>query len=111
MSIGSKMLLNLIRGITSPDPVTRDEACGSVTDLLSSLDAREVDLLAIALSSLTSEERIPECRESQLHALVELLDTGHVKAEHVTPIWLISRDTLGVSEAEYIEHLEAELRP
>ncbi|WP_370419472.1 hypothetical protein AB8O64_13995 [Streptomyces sp. QH1-20] len=110
MAIGDKRLIELARGIASIQPVEREAACGTVTDWITSFDAREVGLLAALLASAAAQEEAPTCRESQLHALVELVDTGFVSSAHVMPLWQVDRDGLGITEAEYLDYLSDELR-
>ncbi|MEX2984445.1 hypothetical protein [Streptomyces sp. C36] len=110
MSVGDKRLIDLVRGLTSIRPEEREASCGTVTDWVASFDVREVGLVATLLASAAAQERIPACRESQLHALVELVDTGFVLSVHTAPLWQVDREELGISEVEHLDYLSGELQ-
>ncbi|MGW2332297.1 hypothetical protein ACWC5C_42010 [Streptomyces sp. NPDC001700] len=105
MTVGDKRLVTLTKGLVSDDPKKREDTCGTITDWVNSFDSREATLLAIILSSSVNLETEWTCRESQLHALVELSDTGLIHASSFSPLGLIDKTSLQGSEIEYIEHL------
>lgn len=105
MSVGDERLATLTRGLTSDDPREREDACETITDWLNSFDYSEATVLAITLSSSVNTETDMICRESQLHALVELSDTGLIHANDLSPLRLIDKGSLRGSEVEYIQHL------
>jgi hypothetical protein len=106
MSVGAERLIGLARALVSEDPATRGDACGTVTDWISSFSAYEARLVAMLLATLAATETDPSCRESELHALNELADTGALNSEVIEPIRLLDKRMLGVSEMEYVNYLE-----
>lgn len=105
MTVGDERLVTLTRELVSNDPNEREDACGTITDWLNSFDSREATFLATILSSSVNLEASATCRESQLHALAELSDTGLIRASSLSPLKFIEKSSLRGSEVEYVEHL------
>ncbi|AVH22121.1 hypothetical protein [Nocardia cyriacigeorgica] len=108
MAIGNSKLLEIIQNLTSDDPDTRDDACGTVTDLVQSFDSHETTMISSTLATLAASETNKRLRESELHALVELGDSPHFDPQFVGPLNEIDRSTLVGSEIEYFEYFDAE---
>lgn len=111
MSIGEKQMVGIIRDVTSANPDLRSDACGTITDWKGSFGAFEVRLLARLLTTLAVAESDETCRENQLHAAYELLDTGFVTAEDIGPIRHLDRTRLDPSETEYVNYMIEEYFP
>ncbi|WAP55281.1 hypothetical protein [Streptomyces sp. S465] len=108
MTVGDRRLISLVKELVSEAPRVRENACGTVADWVNSLNPREATLLAMILfSSATIEEDLSR-GESQLHALVELSDTGFVHTKDFSPLSSLSRSVLQDSEVEYVDYLTAE---
>jgi hypothetical protein len=60
------------------------------------------------LVTLIGDEEDGVLRESELHALQELGDTGGLDFDTIEPIRLLERSHLGASELEYVEYLSEE---
>lgn len=108
MAVGADRLADLVRSLVSTDPASREAACGTVTDWISSFSKYEARLLGMLLVTLAGVEKVGSARESELHALYELVDTGGIDVEVVEPIRLLDRRLLGVSELEYVKYLSEE---
>ncbi|MFJ1751686.1 hypothetical protein [Kitasatospora sp. NPDC088134] len=105
MPVTDRELLDLLHGLTAPDPRLREDACGTVTDWLSAFSPFQARLLAMGLATAAATEPDPSCRESELHALGELADTGFFGAESFEPVERLDRNTLEPSEQEYLAAL------
>ncbi|HKT00125.1 MAG TPA: hypothetical protein VJT31_11385 [Rugosimonospora sp.] len=108
MAVGADRLADLVRSLASTDPASREAACGTVTDWISSFSKYEARLVGMLLVTLAGAEKAGPTRESELHALYELADTGGIDGEVVGPIRLLDRGLLGVSELEYVKYLGEE---
>ncbi|MGW5451835.1 hypothetical protein [Nocardia sp. NPDC003979] len=109
MTIGETRELELIRRLTSPSPDIREDACGTVTDWIHSFSPEEVHTLSSLIATLAVVEQNPKCRESQLHALSELVDSGHLRASDLFVLKVLDQNALTNSENEYLEYLQEEL--
>lgn len=108
MAVGDRRIISLVKELLAEDPRAREDACGTVTDWVNSFDSREATLLAMVLSSSATTEEDLSCRESQLHALVELSDTGFIHAKDFSPLYSLNKSVLRGSEVEYFEYLTTE---
>ncbi|MFE7614753.1 hypothetical protein [Streptomyces sp. NPDC057496] len=108
MTVGDENLVSIVRGLISRNPDDREEASETVCDWLNSFDRREVKMISALLSSLVVLETESDCRESELHALSELTETGFIEAGDLAPLWQIRRDTLRGSEVEHFDYLAGE---
>ncbi|WP_091295387.1 hypothetical protein [Amycolatopsis xylanica] len=102
-------MIKLVHSLTDDDPAVREEACGGVTDWVSSFSRAEVRLLTTVMLTAATVETTASCRECQLHAVYELADTTFLDAEVVAPIRELDFESLGPSERDYVSYLWAEL--
>lgn len=102
-------MLMLVRSLTDDHSDVRERACGTVTDWLHTFDEAQVHLLASLLSIAAVGEDHNNCREAQLHALYELLDTGLVVSEDVTSVRRLDVAQLMPSELEYVSYMRETL--
>ncbi|MFD6220734.1 hypothetical protein [Nocardia asteroides] len=109
MPIGNEVLLELARALKSPTPKDRERAADTITDIVHSLSRDETRVITAALAESAADETVHGCRESALHALVELVDTGFVRRMDLQPLASIDRDELIGSEIEYMEYLDDEV--
>jgi hypothetical protein len=110
MAIGPTKLVDLLRELTSSDPSVRERSADRVTDYVPSIAPDEGKLLGMLLATLALAESSTATRESQLHAIYELADTGGIDSAVVGMILGIDRESLGASEREYLAYLESEYR-
>jgi hypothetical protein len=108
MAIGADRLTALVHSLTALDPSVREDACGTVTDWMGSLDQLEARVLATLLSFAATVETNMSCRESQLHAIYELVDTGYLDSQAIEPLADLDMKSLDVSEREYMSYLNEE---
>jgi hypothetical protein len=108
MSVGAERLIGLARALVSDAPATREDGCGTVTDWISSFSTYEARLVAMLLVTLAGTETNVSCRESELHALNELADTGALSSDVIEPVRLLDKSALSVSELEYVNYLTEE---
>lgn len=108
MTVGSDKLIGLVRSLSSADSTSREATCGTVTDWISSFSKYEARLLGMLLVTLAEAEEDDSCRESELHALQELADTGDLDFAVLEPIRRLDQSALGVSELEYVKYLSEE---
>ncbi|MFJ5230139.1 hypothetical protein ACIQBJ_09590 [Kitasatospora sp. NPDC088391] len=106
MPATDREIIGLLHGLTSPDSRVREDTCGTVTDWISVFDPFQARLLAMTLATAAAAEPDPSCRESELHALGELADTGFFGVESFEPVERLDRNTLGPSEQEYLDALQ-----
>lgn len=111
MAIGEERLLDLVRRLVSSDLEVREDACGTVTDWIGSFAAHEVRLISNLLATLSVIETNDTCRESELHAVFELFDTGFITPNEVEALRRIDPSSLRGSEVEYMDYLLSELWP
>jgi hypothetical protein len=105
MAIDAERLIDLARALVSDNAATRQDGCGTVTDWISSFSAYEARLVAMLLATLAQIETDPSSRESELHALNELAETGVFNSDLIEPIRVLDRNALSVSEIEYVDYL------
>ena len=98
-------LLELIQRITDSDPTLRGNGADQVTDWTSSYSSTEAATLASVLSMTAACEKNHNALEAQLHAILELTSTGHVKIEHISHLREINREKLPTELQEYITDL------
>ncbi|MEW1643074.1 hypothetical protein [Streptomyces sp. NPDC091219] len=105
--MNADQLLELLRRITdSDDPVARERGADEVTDWTCSWSPAEAITLATVLSVTAACERNHTALEAQLHALLELMSTGHVVGEHLYRVREIDLDGLPAELVEYITDLK-----
>ncbi|MET9290698.1 hypothetical protein [Streptomyces sp. NPDC003077] len=103
--IGGERMAGLVEGLASVAARDREEACETVTDWLRSFSASEVSLLTVLLASRIVVERDRDCRESEFHALCELLDSGLVDPADLSALSQFDSSSLWSDEREYYEYL------
>jgi hypothetical protein len=97
----------LVRELVSRDLRGREQAADAVADWLYSYSEAEVAVVVGVLLALVMSEPVGSCREAQLHALAELVDTGKVHREALASVdWGAISGAAG-SEIEYVEFLKS----
>ncbi|MGW6728884.1 hypothetical protein ACWF9G_23540 [Nocardia sp. NPDC055029] len=109
MPIGNEELAKLTQALKSPLPEERERAADSVTDVIGSLSRDETRTITLSLAEAAANETARGCRESALHAIAELVDTGFIRQTEIQPLTSIDRYELVGSEKEYMEYLDSEV--
>lgn len=110
MPIGNEELLKLTQALKSPLPEEREQAADSVTDVINSLSREETRIITLSLAEAAADETSHSCRESALHAIAELVDTGFIRRTEILPLAAIDRRELVGSQKEYMEYLDEEVK-
>ncbi|MEV5613640.1 hypothetical protein [Streptomyces sp. NPDC052225] len=97
--------MKLIQQITATTPNARSLGADQATDWISSYLPAEASTLATILSVSAAQETETSVLEAQLHAILELTSTGHVKAENITYLEEVSRESLPAELDEYLQDL------
>ncbi|CAM5499231.1 hypothetical protein SALBM311S_03424 [Streptomyces alboniger] len=95
----------LLHGITNTEPCLRARGADEVMDLLSSYSREEAAALATTLAATAACEENREALESQLHAILELTSTGHIKVDHIARLREIELNYLSKEIRGYITDL------
>ncbi|WP_221353036.1 AAA family ATPase [Streptomyces beigongshangae] len=101
----SAEFVSLVRRVMQEDARLRERAVDEVTDWTSAYSEAEAVTLATLLSASAALEADASALEAQLHAILELTSTGHVRAEHLGHLREIDRSALPVSLGEYVADL------
>jgi hypothetical protein len=105
MSGGSRLVFELIHGISDPNSKLREEAAEAIVDVFRSLSDFETAILGAVLVIARTVETDPTCQEAQMNALAELHEWGRLPAETLDPLRALDRSTLVGSELEYWDEL------
>lgn len=101
----SPHLPELLRGIASDEPSERTLTADQVTDLLRSYTASDVAALAGALTACAVGEEDLTALEAQLHALLQLSTTGHLRQHHLWRLEELHSRELPADLREYLHDL------
>lgn len=101
------MVLELLAGIASADPRTREVAADEVTDVHRRLPSQDVDALTAALVDARLAETVRGAQEAQLHALAELAEWHELPEAQVQRLTAVPRPTGDKSQDEYLSYLLA----
>ncbi|WP_413757466.1 hypothetical protein [Streptomyces sp. MMBL 11-3] len=97
--------VRFIRCVVQEDVGLRKRAADEVTDWVSAYSEAEAVTLATLLSATAALETDVSALEAQLHAILELTSTGHVRVEHLGHLREIDRSTLPASLGEFVTDL------
>ncbi|MCZ0989322.1 hypothetical protein O1M54_33380 [Streptomyces diastatochromogenes] len=78
--------IDMVRKVLDAEPAVRERAADEVTDRLSAYSPAQASALATLLSAAAASEEDNSALESELHAILELMSTGHVIMGHVAPL-------------------------
>ena len=99
-----RWLLEIVHGITSPDPRLRDKAADEVTDVMRSLTSDQAALVANLLAEARLVEDDRAAAEAELHALVEIGTWHELPATAVDRIRTVDPGD-DPSQQEYLSEL------
>ncbi|MFF2407196.1 hypothetical protein [Streptomyces sp. NPDC058092] len=64
----------------------RERAADEVADRLSTYSPAQASALATLLSAAAASEKESSALEAELHAILELMSTGHVSLDHISQL-------------------------
>ncbi|OXY94011.1 hypothetical protein [Streptomyces diastatochromogenes] len=97
--------IDMVRKVLDAEPAVRERAADEVTDRLSAYSPAQASALATLLSAAAASEEDNSALESELHAILELMSTGHVIMGHVAPLREIRLGELQPELREYVSDL------
>ncbi|MFJ9103784.1 hypothetical protein ACIRJM_35580 [Streptomyces sp. NPDC102405] len=106
----SREFIDMARKLLDADSLTRERAADEVTDRLNSYSPAQVSTLATLLSGVAASEKKSSTLEAALHAILELMSTGHVALDHVAQLREIQLGQLSPELREYVADLLEKLR-
>ncbi|MBK3643903.1 hypothetical protein [Streptomyces sp. MBT33] len=103
--MNAKDFLDLIRKVTDTEPRMRERGADEATDWVSAYTAAEAGATATVLAVTAASETDHAALEAQLHAILEIMATGHVQGSHIPQIREIDPQDLPTQIREYISDL------
>lgn len=76
--------IGIARNILDSASTVRERAIDEAVDSVRSYSPAQASALATLLSAIAVSERQESCLEAELHAIFELMSTGHVTRDHVS---------------------------
>ncbi|MFE3899123.1 hypothetical protein ACFXPY_01850 [Streptomyces sp. NPDC059153] len=101
----SREFVNVARKVLDATSGVRERAADEVTDRLSAYSPDQASALATLLSAAAASEKENSALEAELHAILELMSTGHVGLDHVSQLREIRLGELPPELREYITDL------
>ncbi|MFF0000144.1 hypothetical protein [Streptomyces avermitilis] len=101
----SREFVHLVRDVLDAEPDVRERAADEVTDRLSAYSPAHASALATLLSAAAVCEKEAVVLEADLHAILELMSTGYVMRDHVSPLFEIRLEELPPTLREYVTDL------
>lgn len=97
--------IDVARKVLNAESVVRERAADEVTDHLSAYLPAQASSLATLLAAAAALEKENSALEAELHAILELMSTGHVSVDHVAQLREIRIGELTSELREYINDL------
>jgi hypothetical protein len=97
--------IDMIRKVLNSEPNVRENAADEMTDRLSAYSSAQATALATLLSAIAASEEDNSALEAELHAILELMSTGHVVTHHVSPLREIRLEKLSPELGQYVADL------
>jgi hypothetical protein len=101
----SREFIDMARNILDADSLTRERAVDEVADRLNSYSPAQVSTLATLLSGVAVSEKRSSTLEATLHAILELMSTGHVTLDHLAQLREIQLGQLSPELRGYVTDL------
>ncbi|MFJ9740074.1 hypothetical protein [Streptomyces sp. NPDC101166] len=99
----SREFIDMARRILDFESRVRERAADEITDRLNAYSPAQASALATLLSATAASEKEDGALESELHAILELMSTGHVGLDHISPLREIRlREQLPPEVREYV---------
>lgn len=108
MPVGSQDLAGLIARLLSDDPTEREDAAEQTCDWIPAFELQEADLAVRVLALVASTEADTNVRESQLHAILEVMDQHDIDRTALTPLRNLDVSQLEVAQQEYLREMGIE---
>ncbi|MFI8228098.1 hypothetical protein ACIGDI_04670 [Streptomyces sp. NPDC085900] len=103
--MNAKDFLELIRKVTDTEPRMRERGADEATDWVNAYTATEAGTAATVLTVTAASETDHAALEAQLHAILEIMSTGHVQGSQISQIREINPQDLPTQIREYISDL------
>lgn len=97
--------INIARTILEDDARARERAADEVTDHVTVYTPAQASALATLLAAAAVSEKENAALEAELHALLALMSTGHVRSDDVSPLHEITLDDLPPQLRGYVSDL------
>ncbi|MEV7710730.1 hypothetical protein [Streptomyces sp. NPDC088270] len=97
--------IDMARKVLDAESAVRERAADEVTDRLSTYLPAQASSLATLLAAAAASEKENSTLEAELHAILELMSTGHVGVDHVAQLREIRLGGLPSELREYINDL------
>ncbi|MFD9098988.1 hypothetical protein [Streptomyces collinus] len=101
----SHEFVHMVRDVLDAEAAVRERTADEVTDRLSAYSPAQVSALATLLSAAAVCEKETAVLEADLHAILELMSTGHVTRDHLSPLCEIRLEELPSTLREYVTDL------
>lgn len=101
----SREFIEIVRKVLDVVSGVRERAADEVTDRLSAYSPAQASALATLLSAAAVCEKENPVLEAELHAILELMSTGHVGLDHVAQLREIRVEELTPELREYVSDL------
>ncbi|MFE8946538.1 hypothetical protein [Streptomyces sp. NPDC007856] len=98
----SREYIEIVRKVLDIESGVRERAADEVTDRLSAYSPAQASALATLLSAAAVSEEENSALEAELHAILELMSTGHVRLDHVSQLQEIRIEQLPPELGEYV---------
>ncbi|MFE9825490.1 hypothetical protein ACFYSH_25720 [Streptomyces sp. NPDC005791] len=97
--------IDMARKILDRESAVRERAADEVTDHLSTYSPAQASSLATLLAAAAVLEKENSALEAELHAILELMSTGHVGVNHVAELREIQLEEIPADLREYVNDL------
>jgi hypothetical protein len=101
----SREFIDMARKVLTAESGMRERAADEVTDRLSAYSPAQASAMATLLSAAAASEQENSALEAELHAILQLMSTGHVTADHVSQLQEIDLGELAPELREYVTDL------
>ncbi|MET9505061.1 hypothetical protein ABZY42_25655 [Streptomyces sp. NPDC006622] len=102
----SRQFIKIARKVLEGDAKVRERAADEVTDHPGAYTPAQASALATLLAATAAAEEVEDsAMEAELHAIVELTATGHVRLDDLSPLREINLDDLPPQIREYVSDL------
>ncbi|MFL5999830.1 MAG: hypothetical protein ACJ736_37000 [Streptomyces sp.] len=101
----SREFIEMARKILDAESLIRERAADEVTDRLNAYSPAQASALATLLAGVAASEKKSSTLEAALHAILELMSTGHVTLDHVAQLQEIQLGALSPELREYVTDL------
>lgn len=103
--IGSREFVETVRKILAGESRVRERGADELTDRLSSYSPAQASALATMLSAAAAVEKDNAALEAELHAILELMSTGHISLDHISQLREIRVENLPPELHEFVTDL------